>query len=160
MEFIQKKFGELTSLEVYKIIQLRMNVFIFEQNCIYKDLDDKDLDSIHIFCKEKNEITAYIRAIPKEISKYKEASFGRVCTNLNYRKQKIGIKIVNKAIQYIFNEMNEDKITISAQEYLVNFYCKFGFKTVGEIYLEDNIPHIEMILEKSGYKKVSKKILI
>lgn len=150
MELHQKKFNELTPLELYKIMQLRMSVFILEQNCIYQDLDNKDLISTHIFYTDNDKIVAYTRAIPRGVS-FPEASFGRVCVDINYRSQKLGAKIVDETIKYMLGTKEFDKITIGAQEYLRKFYASFGFKEIGDVYTEDDIPHVDMTLTKEDY---------
>ena len=155
MELVQKSFNELTSLELYKIIQLRSKIFVVEQNCVYQDLDDKDLISHHIFYKEHDNILACTRAIPKGIF-FEEASFGRVCADSQFRGQKLGIKVVNSTIKYMFDVMGEDKITIRAQEYLRKFYAKFGFKEICDVYDEDGIYHVDMMLTKEDYKIIVK----
>ncbi len=157
MELVQKSFNELTSLELYKIMQLRARVFVVEQNCVYDDIDDKDLKSQHIFYKENDNIVAYTRALPKGLS-YESASFGRVSTDKEFRGQKLGAKVVDSTIKYIFDIMNEDKITIGAQDYVRKFYSMFGFKEIGELYDDDGIDHMRMVLTKEDYQNYSKII--
>lgn len=155
MQLVQKSFNELTSLELYKILQLRARVFVIEQNCIYEDIDDKDLLSAHIFYKQNDNIVAYTRAIPKGLS-FDAASFGRVFTDKQFRGQKLGAKIVDSTIKYMFDVMGENKITIGAQEYVRNFYASFGFKEIGDVYDEDGIAHVDMMLTKEDYKIIVK----
>ena len=153
MKLYHKKFNDLTPLELYKILQLRSAVFVVEQNCVYQDLDNKDLISTHIFYKDdNNNIVACTRTIPAGVS-FDAHSFGRVCTDKNFRGQKLGIKIVDATIKYMLETMGVEEITISAQEYLRKFYASFGFKEVSDVYMEDDIPHVRMILAKENYIK-------
>lgn len=142
-----KRFNELSTRELYEILKLRAEIFVVEQNCPYNDLDDKDYECIHIFLKEKNQIIAYIRVLNPGIS-YPDSSLGRVLVSKFARGRGLAKKIVQIGVDYIFNELNEKSITIGAQNYLKNFYETFGFKSVSEVYLEDNIPHIDMTLKK------------
>jgi ElaA protein len=144
MEVIIKEFKELTAEELYEILKLRINIFIVEQNCPYEECDDKDKNSYHLYLKEDDKILAYLRVVKKGIS-YDEISIGRVVVNSKYRGQNLGRELMTKAINFITEKLKEKNIRISAQLYLEEFYKSFGFKSVTEQYLEDNIPHIEML---------------
>lgn len=146
MEFKIKQFEDLTTDELYKILKARIDVFVVEQNCPYEECDDKDYDSIHIFAQNKNSITAYLRIIPAGIS-YEEPSIGRVLVNKEYRRQGIAEKMMYLALEYIKNKLESDYIRISAQKYLLDFYQRLGFEKVSAEYLEDGIPHYEMLLK-------------
>lgn len=138
-------FNELTVEELYKILQLRSTVFVVEQNCVYQDMDDKDFKSYHLqILSPQNELLAYARLLPANIS-YAEVSIGRVVSNPLFRGQGFGIKLMEKAIATCQELWPNEPIRISAQHYLLKFYQNLGFKEVGDIYLEDNIPHIEML---------------
>lgn len=139
-----KKFEELTTLELHNIVRERINVFVVEQNCIYEELDGLDLKSYHLFKEENNNVIAYLRIIPKGLV-YNEVAIGRVLTVKEYRGNGIFTELMEKAINFIENELNEKSIKISAQEYLRKAYGKFGFKEVSEVYLDVNIPHVEMV---------------
>lgn len=147
---ITKKFDELGTRELYDILALREDIFIVEQNCPYHDLDYKDHNSVHLYKKVGDEIVSYVRILPRGISYEKSPSIGRVITKREYRKKGYSKEILSKAIEYILNEFKENTIEISAQEYLIKFYWEFGFETKGEIYLEDNLPHIHMIFNKKS----------
>lgn len=147
MEIIIKKFDELSTFELYEILKIRSEVFIVEQNCPYNDVDGKDYKCTHIMIKENNTIAAYIRTIPPGIS-YETSSFGRVLVREEFRGRDLGKKIVKAAIDYLFYIDKVETITIGGQYYLEKFYHSFGFETTSEIYLEDNIPHIDMSLNK------------
>jgi len=147
IEWKYKKFDELTNIELYEILKLRNTVFVVEQNCVYLDTDDKDLQSCHLLGYEQNQLIAYLRILPPGIS-YNEASIGRVVTHPNFRKSGYGIELIKIAIVKTLEQFDTDSIKISAQCYLLNFYSNLGFVAVGEAYLEDDIPHIEMIYKK------------
>ena len=139
-----KKFEELTSLELYKILQLRVEVFVVEQNCLYNECDGKDLKCDHLWCELGGKILAYCRIVPPGVS-YVEPSIGRVVSHPEYRDRKLGYELMRHSIQIIENHFETEKIRISAQSYLKHFYEKFGFQQVSEEYLEDNLPHMEML---------------
>lgn len=144
MEFLVKKFDELTIDQLYAIFQLRSEVFVVEQDCVYQDLDFKDQKALHVLGIKNDVIIAYTR-IFKPGDYFKEASIGRVVVKDTERKYGYGYDLMNASIQAAQNQFNTTKITISAQLYLKNFYNNLDFKQVGEEYLEDGIPHIEMI---------------
>ncbi len=143
MEKVIKKFDELTLNELYDIMKLRVDIFVVEQNCPYGELDNKDMESIHIFYKEDGEIAAYLRIIPKFLS-YDSVSMGRICVKQEFRSRKLGREIVKDAINYIEKDMKEYIITIGAQEYLKDFYASFDFKPISDVYDEDGIKHLDM----------------
>lgn len=142
-----KKFNELNIEEIYKILALRNEIFIVEQECPYLDCDDKDLNSYHLFLRENGEIVSYLRILEKGVS-YDEISIGRVAVKKSYRGKGISRKMMLKAIEFIENNLSENTIKIQAQAYLLDFYSSLGFKAVSDEYLEDNIPHIDMIYKK------------
>ena len=144
MKWKIKKFSELNVEEVYEILKLRNEVFVVEQQCIYQDCDGKDERSYHLFGKDNGKIVAYLRILEKGIS-YNEISIGRVLTNQENRGKGLAKQMMVKAIEFIENNLNERIIRISAQEYLLNFYSSLRFVKVSDVYLEDDIPHVEMI---------------
>ena len=144
MEFLLKNFSELNTSELYKILQLRSEVFVVEQDCVYQDLDFKDQKAVHVIGIKNNKIIAYTR-IFKPGDYFKEASIGRVIVDAKERKFGYGHDLMKASIKVIQEKFNTLKITISAQVYLKNFYESHGFKKVGDEYLEDGIPHIEML---------------
>ena len=147
LKWILKKFDELTAAELYSIMQLRNEVFVVEQNCVYQDADDKDQLSMHLCGWGGNKLVAYTRIIPQGIS-YTQASIGRVVTSPAYRKTGAGRQLMKESISNCFSEFNCTEIKIGAQVYLTAFYHSFGFIPCSGKYLEDGIPHIEMILTK------------
>ena len=145
MEIRIKQFNELDRLELYRIIQLRINVFIVEQNCPYPDLDDNELVSNHVMIWKGDELIAVTRLVPPGISYPNYASIGRVATHANYRGSGLGKLVMTESIKACEELFSGYNIKISAQAYLVAFYTALGFDKIGEEYLEDNIPHIAMI---------------
>lgn len=139
-----KQFQELNTLELYEILQLRSAIFVVEQDCVYQDVDGKDKKALHILGTLEGKLVAYTR-IFKSGDYFEECSIGRVAVHQNYRMYGYGKDIMKASINAIKDNLNETSIKISAQQYLVNFYTSLGFKTIGEGYLEDDIPHIAMI---------------
>ncbi len=144
MNFIIKSFSELNINELYAILQLRSEVFVVEQDCVYQDLDFKDQKGLHVFGLKNDKIIAYTR-IFKPGDYFKEASIGRVVVKDTERKYGYGYELMKVSIKAVQSEFNTIIVTISAQVYLTKFYKSLGFEKVGEEYLEDGIPHIEMI---------------
>jgi ElaA protein len=146
MNWIIKPFESLNTKELYQILQVRNEVFIVEQDCPYQDLDNKDFASLHLWKEDATgAIAAYCRLLPAGIS-YKEPSIGRVLTSATNRGLGLARAMMEDAIAYIQKEWRTHHIRISAQLYLKAFYESLGFQQVGETYLEDAIPHIEMLL--------------
>lgn len=140
-----KAFDELTVRELYAIFQLRLEVFSVEQNAAYQDADGKDLQSFHISgFNEHGDLIAYARILPAGIA-YDEVSIGRVVTSPKARGTGAGRELFTNALAFALNKSGNVPIRISAQSYLIKFYQSFGFETVGEEYLEDSLPHTEML---------------
>jgi ElaA protein len=145
MEWNCKHFDELTAGELYTILQLRNAVFVVEQNCVYQDADNKDQQSYHLMCREGNLLIAYTRILPAGIS-YVESSIGRVVVLPGARKNGTGKRLMETSIEKLFNLFGRVPIKIGAQLYLKKFYESLGFQQCSDIYLEDGIQHIEMLL--------------
>lgn len=139
-----KTFAELTKEELYQILQLRSEVFVVEQDCVYQDIDYKDQKAIHVLGFKNNKIIAYTRVF-KPGDYFNEASIGRVVVAEKERKFKYGYSIMEASIEAISTYFNETTIKISAQTYLKKFYNSLGFIQTGYDYLEDGIPHIAML---------------
>ena len=140
-----KTFEELSNYELYAIMQLRLAVFSVEQNCAYQDADGKDLKSLHLSGYDSNgELVVYSRIVPAGIS-FKEVSIGRVISSQKARGTGAGRELMKKSIEFIEQKYGKVPVRIGAQCYLIKFYSSFGFEISGEEYLEDNIPHIEML---------------
>ena len=144
LSIIFKSYNELTKCELFDIYFIRQEVFIVEQNCVYQDIDQKDYYSYHLMAYDNESLIAYLRIVHPGIS-YDEPSIGRVLTKISHRRRGISKKIIQTAIQKVRDVYNHSNIRISAQEYLIPFYRSLNFVTVGEVYLEDDIRHIEMI---------------
>ena len=125
---------------------LRSEVFVVEQNCAYQDLDNKDQKALHLIVEESNKIIAYTR-IFKKGKFFINSNIGRVLVKKKHRGKNLGKKIMIKSIEHIKKDKTQNKIELSAQKYLIKFYSEIGFKKIGEEYLEDNIPHVKMILK-------------
>jgi ElaA protein len=141
-----KKFNDLSPLELYEILQLRSEVFVVEQDCVYQDIDGNDQKALHIIGTIENKIIAYTRCF-RPGDYFKEASIGRVVVKESQRKFKRGNQIMNNSIKAINDHYKTKIIKISAQCYLNKFYTNLQFKPIGEKYLEDGIPHVAMLRE-------------
>jgi ElaA protein len=144
MKLVIKRFEELTTEELYRILKVRFEVFIMEQNCIYPEIDGRDQHSYHVYLEDQAGIKAYLRVVDKGIS-HEEVSIGRVLTT--DRGIGLGSRILSEGIRVARDRLKAGRIVIEAQSYAREFYEKFGFRQVSEEYLEDGIPHIQMILE-------------
>jgi len=141
-----KRFEALSLDELYSLLQLRSEVFIVEQNCPYQDVDGKDHKALHLIGEADGKIVAYARLF-KAGDYFENASIGRVVIAQNQRDKKWGHDLMREAIAAIAAHFETTRITISAQLYLKKFYESHGFITIGEPYLEDDIPHIEMLTD-------------
>jgi len=138
-----KPFKALSTTELYSLLQLRSAVFVVEQNCVYQDIDGKDIKAIHLIGEFDGKVVAYARLF-KSGDYFENASIGRVVIDADYRDKKWGHEMMQQAIKGIETHFNETNITISAQLYLQKFYESHGFVQTSEMYLEDDIPHIQM----------------
>ncbi len=138
-------FNELTAEELYKIIQLRIEVFAMEQNVVYQDCDNKDVNSYHFTATRNDVLLAYSRIIPPGIAYPKAASIGRVVTSPIARGQSLGKQLFEKSLEQLYQLFGKVPVIISAQVYLVKFYENFSFMQQGDNYIEDSIPHVTMI---------------
>ena len=144
MNVVIKKFNDLSTIELYEILQLRSKVFVVEQDCVYQDIDGNDQKALHIIGTIENKIIAYTRCF-RPGDYFREASIGRVVVKESQRKFKRGNQIMNNSIKAIEDHYKTNTIKISAQCYLNKFYTNLQFKPIGEKHLEDGIPHIYMI---------------
>jgi ElaA protein len=138
-----KQFDELTNIELYQILKLRVEVFVVEQNCPYQELDDKDSEALHIYTKDNDEIICYLRILNMN---QKMAAIGRIITHMEHRNKGIAKQLIQLAMDYIIKHSRAQKIYMQAQEHLAGYYEKFGFSQVSKMYLEDGIPHVDMEL--------------
>lgn len=144
IQWLLKKFEELTPFELYAILQLRNEVFVVEQNCVFQDADDKDQVSCHLMGFQNNKLVAYTRLVPPGAI-YKQASIGRVVTSPSVRKNGAGKELMKQSIDSVYSLFGKQPIKIGAQLYLRKFYESFGFQQTSGVYLEDGIEHIYMI---------------
>ncbi|MCB0737855.1 MAG: GNAT family N-acetyltransferase [Bacteroidetes bacterium] len=139
-----KPFNELATKELYQLMALRQEVFVVEQNCAYLDADGKDYKSHHVMGYLGVKLVACSRIVAPGVS-YKEVSVGRVTTSLDYRGKGYGIELMEKSHGFIRELYGEVPIRISAQCYLESYYKLLGYSPTGNEYLEDGIPHMEML---------------
>lgn len=135
-----KTFDQLDTNELHEIIKNRVEVFVVEQNCPYQDVDDYDLQSLHVAIPFEGKLGAYCRIVPPGL-KFPEWAIGRVLTAPHARGQKLAHTLIKMALEATNNAPNR----ISAQTYLQKFYESHGFVHTGKSYLEDDQPHIEML---------------
>jgi len=147
LNIVIKPFNELSILELYNLLQLRSEVFVVEQDCVYQDIDGKDQKALHVIGYKNDRIVAYTRLF-KPGDYFKASSIGRVVVAKNQRQFKYGYDIMEASIKAIKTHFNVTEIKISAQCYLKNFYNNLEFFEIGEEYLEDGIPHITMLYKK------------
>jgi ElaA protein len=147
MKWTLKSFDDLLPNELYAILQLRAEVFVVEQNCVFQDMDNKDQTSFHLMGWQDNQLVASTRLLPKGLG-FDEVSIGRVVTSKLVRRTGVGKLLMQESIAQIDKLFGKQPIRIGAQCYLIAFYKSFGFVPEGEIYLEDNIEHIEMIFNR------------
>lgn len=143
VNYIWKTFSDLTRDELYEMIHLRQKVFIVEQDCPYLDADFSDQDAFHLLGYDDEGLISYLRAFPPGI-KYEGASLGRIVVDDSKRGEQLGQNLTKEGISYLSKHYPDTEIIISAQHRLENFYCELGFTARGEVYLEDDIDHIQM----------------
>ena len=139
-----KSFGELNTSELYEVLSFRQSIFVVEQKSWYQDADGLDEYGEHLLVKDRNKLIGYLRLIPPGM-KYDSPSIGRIAISKEYRRNSIGSKIVEEGLRKSAIIYSSNSSTISAQEYLISFYEDHGFKTQGEVYDEDGIPHVQMV---------------
>src|SRR3954470_6426997 len=144
IQWLLKNFEELTPYQLYAILQLRNEVFVVEQTCVFQDADDKDQNSWHLMGFSNNKLVAYTRLVPRG-QIYDQCSIGRVVTSPTVRSNGIGRELMERSIKAAFDLFGNQPIKIGAQVYLKKFYESFGFAQSSDIYLEDGIEHIHMV---------------
>jgi len=140
-----KKFEDLTPNELYSVLQLRNEVFVVEQNCVFQDADNKDQGSHHLMGWHNEMLVAYSRIVPAGIAYDSFPSIGRVVTSPKMRRTGIGKILMQQSIKELQKLLGKAPIKLGAQLYLKKFYESFGFAQSSDVYMEDGIPHIEMI---------------
>lgn len=151
MKWTIQSMEAMDTQTLYEIIALRIKVFIIEQACLYEELDYKDFKSIHVYGKDKSgKIVAYLRILAPGVT-FDEVAIGRVVVHPEVRKFGIGRELMQVGLQAVCDLYGDVPVRISAQAYLEKFYASLGFVPQTEIYLEDDIPHLEMLLNRVNY---------
>jgi len=145
LRWVLKKFDELTVHELYALLQLRSEVFVVEQNCVFQDMDNKDQGCYHLMGWQEDKLAAITRLVPPG-NIYSIPSIGRVVTSPSIRGGGAGRLLMEKSIEECYRLFGKQSIQIGAQLYLHKFYSSLGFRQTSEMYLEDGIEHIEMVL--------------
>ncbi len=145
MEMKSKFFHELTTQELYEILRIREEIFIIEQNCIYRDIDGHDYESLHVFYQEEGKVTAYLRAFRKDAD---TVQMGRVLTARHGTG--LGGRLLRDGIEQIVRKQDPKRIYIEAQCYAAGFYAREGFRCCSDEFMEDGIPHVQMMLDLSS----------
>jgi len=140
-----KAFAELTAAELYAILRLRSEVFVVEQRCVFLDMDDKDQYCHHLMGWRGDVLAGYSRIVPAGVS-YVESSVGRIVTSPALRGHGIGRALISQSVHTLYMLYGKQPIRIGAQFYLLQFYQSLGFVQKGEIYLEDGIEHVQMLM--------------
>jgi ElaA protein len=143
--WVCKQFSELTTVELYHLLRLRSEVFVVEQNCVFLDQDNKDFVCHHVMGWRENLLVGYSRIVPPGIS-YVESSIGRIVSSPAARGLGVGRELMPYSIRILYELHGKRDIRIGAQYYLKEFYESYGFVQTGEIYPEDGIDHVEMLL--------------
>ncbi len=144
MKFTVKHFNELTPDELWEIFAKRSEVFVVEQNCAYQDIDECDRHAYHVAARDESGLIGYARVLPRN-TMFDEVSIGRVISLK--RRCGVGTAVMARAIEVARERFFAERIEIKAQCYAVPFYEASGFKAFGEVFDEDGIPHIHMMLE-------------
>jgi ElaA protein len=139
------RLGELSAEQVYAVLAARVAIFVVEQNCAYQDLDGLDADAEHLIAWSGTQVAGYLRVLAPG-TRFDDPSIGRIITTKPFRGSGLGRDLVAKGLERTRLRYPGQPVRISAQQYLEKFYRDFGFVAVSEPYLEDDIPHLEMVL--------------
>ncbi|MEW9502311.1 GNAT family N-acetyltransferase [Jeotgalibacillus marinus] len=158
MEWTLKSFDELTTHELYRILMERTNIFVVEQQCAYEEIDGYDTKGHHLTLEHKGELVAYARLLPGGV-KYNVPSIGRIIVNESHRGSGIARELMLKSIEIMVEEWKVENIKLQAQFYLKHFYQSFGFEETSEEYLDDGIPHVDMLMNvgNQAVKEIGKE---
>lgn len=145
IKWICKHHTDLSKEQLYAILKLRSQVFVVEQRCWYQDVDGLDLsgDTCHLMAWQGDELVAYLRLIDP-IQQDGDVTIGRVVTAPSVRNRGMGHQLMTQALEQAEKKWPDQPIYLSAQAHLQGYYSRYGFNPVGEVYLEDEIPHIGM----------------
>ena len=152
MHFRITPFNELNIKELYNLLQLRAEIFVVEQDCVYNDLDGNDEMAHHLLAIEDNEVIGYLRILPPD-TRFSEASIGRLVVSKNHRFKGLARELMIFAKEWIYTEWHASRIQLSAQKYLKGFYQSLGYQIISDEYLEDGIPHLKMELLNAESKE-------
>ena len=139
-------FHHLTNTDLYQLLRLRSEVFVVEQNCVFLDMDNYDQQCWHLLGWDGHLLAASARLVPPGLI-YDEISIGRVVSSPLARGKGSGKQLMTNAIAQCMELFGRNDIRIGAQYYLKDFYTSFGFEVVGDIYMEDGIEHVKMLLK-------------
>tara|TARA_Y100000589_G_scaffold196230_1_gene185474 strand:- start:1273 stop:1713 length:441 start_codon:yes stop_codon:yes gene_type:complete len=140
-----KPYNDLSKDQFFDILKLRIEIFVVEQCCYYQELDYEDKEAFHVSIYNDGIIVAVGRIIPNLHNK--EVKIGRIAVKMEYRKKGLAYKMMKDIMNFLSNDYKNFSVLLSAQTYLIEFYRSFGFKEVGDNYLEDGIEHINMVLK-------------
>ncbi|MBQ8414319.1 MAG: GNAT family N-acetyltransferase [Clostridia bacterium] len=143
MKLITKYFDELSARELYEIVRARQEIFLMEQRIVCRDFDGVDYDALHCFLWEDNKVVAYMRAFMQD----GEIRLGRFLTVRH--GEGLGRRLMELSLPIVKASFNCDKISFHAQKHAEGFYLKLGFKTVSDVFLEEGIEHVEMIINNN-----------
>ncbi|WP_394220009.1 GNAT family N-acetyltransferase [Halobacillus trueperi] len=146
MVWVHKTFAELSKQELYDILQTRVDVFVVEQECPYPEIDGRDEACLHIWMEIDEEMVAYCRIVPPEKGEPYH-SIGRVLVKEGHRGCGYARQVMDRAIKVLKEDYKVMNIWLHGQEHLRHFYGSFGFKEVSDVYLEDGIPHVDMLMD-------------
>lgn len=147
MKFNIVNFNELTVNDMYEIAKSRFEVFVCEQKIVEEqDFDDKDKECHHIMLKEDERVVAYCRIVPKGLG-YDYISIGRVLVLESHRRKGIAQEMMREALKFIKENLDENIVVLSAQEYIKDMYASVGFEIISDVYYEVNIPHVKMKIQ-------------
>jgi ElaA protein len=142
-------FDALTPQQIYAILAARNAVFVVEQTCPYQDMDGLDAGAMHLTAWHGTEVAAYLRIIDPGI-KFAERSIGRVLTTSAFRGTGLGRELLKRALEYVDQTFPKESVRLGAQAHLQSFYAFFGFEKASDLYMEDGIPHVEMLRVARG----------
>jgi len=141
--------SEMDSLTLFEVLRLRQTIFVLEQQCLYPDIDELDKQAIHLLGFDSTQqLIAYLRILAPGVH-YPEPAIGRVLVAEAARGTGLGRALIGEGVQLAQQHFPDSNIRISAQSHLVALYEDAGFTSVGDAYLEDGIPHQEMLMEHS-----------
>jgi ElaA protein len=137
-----QRFGELSSVDLYALLGLRADVFVVEQNCIYRDIDGLDPAAVHVLGRHGDELIAYARILPPGADGLPH--IGRVVVHPDFRRQGLAGRLMERCLDALAHHHGSRRSALSAQAHLVGFYARHGYVPQGSVYDLDGIPHVDM----------------